>query len=371
MSPTIESMHSFFLRTNVIFQRLILLICLSLSLVACGPSSEVREFAGQQQGTTYHIKVVIDPSKTSERGLRDRIDEIFARVDLAVSNYRDDSELSRFNHQKTTNWVPVSAELAYLTSLAREVSDKTKGCFDLTIKPLFDLWGFSKTGPQKVPPDSEIRRVLKHIGMGRIEVDLPGRRMRKLDPEIQLDLSSIGQGYTVGEIATALEQLGVVNYLVEIGGELKVRGRKPDGSHWRVAVEKPSPFSKEIQSLIDVRQIQGTAIMTAGTYRHYFEQEGQVYSHIMDPRSGRPVTHNLLSVTILHEDPTLADLWDTALLCVGEEEALKIAQNENLKVLMISDHEHRLLETMSPAFVKEKDASSEQGISLSYPGSAN
>lgn len=351
------------------FRCLILSICLTLT--GCGPSNEVEEFVGQQQGTTYHIKVVIDPSKISETSIRELIDGIFARIDLAVSNYRDDSELSRFNHQKTTDWIPVSAELAYLTSLAREVSDKTRGCFDLTIKPLFDLWGFSKSGPQKVPPNAEIRRVMKHIGMGRIEVDRSGLRMRKRDPEIQLDLSSIGQGYTVGEIASALEQLGVVDYLVEIGGELKVRGRKPDGSHWRVAVEKPSPFSKEIQSLIDVRQIQGTAIMTAGTYRHYFEQEGQVYSHIMDPRSGRPVTHNLLSVTILHEDPTLADLWDTALLCVGEDEALKIAKEENLKVLLISDHAHQLVETMSPAFLKEKDAAAEQGIGLSYPAKQN
>lgn len=348
-----------------------LILPISFYLAGCEPSNEIREFAGEQQGTTYHIKVVIDPSKTSESALSERIDDIFARVDLAVSNYRDDSELSRFNHQKSTDWVPVSAELAYLTSLARSVSDKTRGCFDLTIKPLFDLWGFSKTGPQKVPPDEDIRRVMKHIGMARIEVDLSGLRMRKRDPQIQLDLSSIGQGYTVGEIANALEQLGVVDYLVEIGGELKVRGRKPDGSHWRVAVEKPSPFSKEIQSLIDVRQIEGTAIMTAGTYRHYFEQEGQVYSHIMDPRSGRPVTHNLLSVTILHEDPTLADLWDTALLCVGEEEALKIAKEENLKVLLIADHQHQLVETMSPAFLMERDANAEEGIGLSYPAGQN
>lgn len=342
-----------------------------LTLIACEPSNQIREFSGEQQGTTYHIKVVIDPEKTSEKALAERIDAIFTRVDLAVSNYRDDSEISRFNHQKTTAWVQVSAELAYLTSLAREVNEKTQGCFDLTIKPLFDLWGFSKTGPQKVPADEAIRRVMKHIGMARIEVDRSGLRMRKRDPEIQLDLSSIGQGYTVGEIAKALEQQGIVDYLVEIGGELKVRGRKPDGSHWRVAIEKPSPFSKEIQSLIDVREIQGAAIMTAGTYRHYFEQEGQVYSHIMDPRSGRPVTHNLLSVTILHEDPTLADLWDTALLCVGETEALRIAEEEGLKVLLISDHAHQLIETMSGAFLREKDATLDHGIGLAYPEKKN
>ena len=351
--------------------RWVLLLFIAFFVSGCGPSTEIQEFSGQQQGTTYHIKVVVDPTKVPKSQLSALIDAIFARVDLAVSNYRDDSELTRFNHQKSTDWIPVSRELAYLTSLARSVSEKTHGCFDLTIKPLFDLWGFSKTGPQKVPPEAQIRSAMKHIGMGRIEVDLPGLRMQKRDPEIQLDLSSIGQGYTVGEIANALEQQGVVDYLVEIGGEIKVRGRKPDGSHWRVAVEKPSPFSQEVQSLIDVREMKGTAIMTAGTYRHYFEQEGQVYSHIMDPRSGRPVTHNLLSVTILHEDPTLADLWDTALLCVGEQEALRIAEQEGLKVLLISDHDHQLVENMSGAFLKDKDAAQDQGIGLTYPAKQN
>ncbi len=344
-----------------------LLVCLCVFLTACGSASDIQEYAGQQQGTTYHIKVVTDPRQIPVEKVRQTIDAVFADVDRAISNYREDSEISRFNQQKTTQWFSATYPVVYLTSLAREVSEKTDGCFDLTIKPLFDLWGFSKMGPQKIPPESQIRSVMKHVGIQRIEVDLQHLRLRKRDPEVKLDLSSIGQGYTVGEIAGALESLGIQNYLVEIGGELKVKGRKPDGSHWMVAVEKPTPFSKDIQSLIDIRQTQGIAIMTAGTYRHFFEQEGQVYSHILDPRSGRPITHNLLSVTILHENPTLADLWDTALLCVGEKEALKIAEEEGLKVLLIADHNHQLLESMSSGFIREKEADKDQGIGLSYP----
>jgi FAD:protein FMN transferase len=343
------------------------LVAVFLALNGCGPAPEIQEYSGPQQGTTYHIKVVTDPSKIPPDQVRKVIDDIFSRMDLEVSNYRDDSEISRFNRQKTTEWVPVSFDLAYLTSLARDVNAKTNGCFDLTIKPLFDVWGFSKNGPQKVPSDDQILKVLKHVGISRIEVDVPGLRMRKHDPEIQLDLSSIGQGFTVGEIAKAFETMGIDDYLIEIGGELKVRGRKPDGAHWRVAVEKPTAFTKDIQALIDVRQTRGTAIMTAGTYRHFFEQEGKVYSHILDPRSGRPVTHNLLSVTILHEDPTLADLWDTALLCVGEESAIKIAEEEDLKVLLISNHDQQLVETMSSGFLKEQQGPDNQGIGLSHP----
>lgn len=352
----------FFLRVSLVFSGIVL-------LEGCGPSVEILEFTGVQQGTSYHIKVVTDPRKIPPELVRQKIDAIFASVDVAISNYRDDSEISRFNQQKTRNWVSVSYPVAYLTSLAHEVSEKTHGCFDLTVKPLFDLWGFSKSGPQKVPPEAQIQKIMRHVGIHLIEVDLNTSRIRKKDPEVRLDLSSIGQGYTVGAVADELEALHIQDYLVEIGGELKVRGKKPDGSHWKVAVEKPTPFTKEIQSLIDVRESRGTAIMTAGTYRHFFEQEGQVYSHILDPRSGRPITHNLLSVTILHENPTMADLWDTALLCVGETEALNIAEKEGFKVLLISDHEHRLIETMSTAFIKEKEAKGEEGINLTYPAS--
>jgi thiamine biosynthesis lipoprotein len=159
--------------------------------------------------------------------------------------------------------------------------------------------------------------------------------MRKKDPQVAIDLSSVGQGYTVGVIANYLEAQGIVNYLVEIGGEMKVRGRKPDGSLWRVAVERPDPNTRQVEEVVELVQDQGMAIMTAGTYRHFFEEGGKTYSHILDPRTGQPVTHQLRSVTILHEDPTWADVWDTALLCVGEREAQRIVEQEGLMALLI------------------------------------
>ena len=329
------------------------LLLVGILLVGCDRSREIVLFQGNRQGTTYHIKVVMEAGSPEKERVEKRVNEIFDRIDLDLSTYREDSEISRFNSMKSTEWISLSPTVVALSALAGEVSRKTSGCFDLTIKPLFDLWGFSSFGAQKVPDDAEIQKVLKHIGMNGIEVDLEGSRLRKKDPELQLDLSSIGQGYTVGEIAKLLESMGFSDYLVEIGGELKVRGQKPDGVNWRVAVEKPTPFSEQVQKLIDIRETQGTAIMTAGTYRHFFEQGGQVYSHILDPRIGRPVSHHLLSVTVLHEDPTLADLWDTALLCVGEAEALRIAEEEGLKVLLIADHDHQLVERMSKAFAQE------------------
>jgi thiamine biosynthesis lipoprotein len=176
-------------------------------------------------------------------------------------------------------------------------------------------------------------------------------RLRKKDAAVEVDLSSVGQGYTVAALTQLLESAGIQNYLVEVGGEMKVKGHKSDGSQWRVAVEKPTPSTREVQRVLDIHQEAGTAIMTAGTYRHFFEDQGQMYSHILNPHTGRPVTHALLSVTILHEDPTLADVWDTALLCVGETEAARIAEAEHLRVLLISKDKNQLREHMSSGFL--------------------
>lgn len=335
-------------------QSLCLLFLLSVFL-GCQHEPSIAELTGAIQGTTYHIKLGLQTTPAALAQLQKQIDETFADIDLKLSNYRDDSEISRFNRQQTLDWVPVSPEIVQLCQLARQVSEKTHGCFDLTIKPLFDLWGFSRN-ENRIPTTQEIRQVLAHVGMKRIETDLNGNRLRKRDKAVQVDLSSVGQGYTVKVISDLLEHSGIQNYLVEVGGEMKVKGHKPDGTPWRVAIEKPTPYSREIQRVLDIHQEAGTAIMTAGTYRHFFEDNGQVYSHILDPRTGRPVTHQLLSVTILHNDPTMADVWDTALLCVGETEAAHIAEAEHLKVLLISKDHQQLREHMSPEFMTAQEA---------------
>jgi thiamine biosynthesis lipoprotein len=175
-------------------------------------------------------------------------------------------------------------------------------------------------------------------------------RIRKKDPKLKIDLSSIAQDYSVGVVTHRLEALGIKNYLVEIGGEIVVKGRKANGDEWRVAVQTPTPLTREIEKIIDVREQQGIAIMTAGTYQHFFEENGQTYSHILNPKTGQPVTHHLRSVTVMHDDPAWADAWDTALLCVGEEEAARIAEAEQLKVLLIYDSDNKLTERMSKAF---------------------
>ena len=310
-----------------------LLVCLVLA--GCQETPSESGISGEAQGTTYHIKLVLDATQATLTDVQSQVTSMLDDIDAKLSNYREDSEISRINQQETSDWISVSPEIAELLSIAHTVYERSNGCYDLTVKPIFDLWGFSRH-EGRVPTQDEIDAVLAHVGMPLLELDTANLRLRKKDPKLKIDLSSIAQGYGVGLVARKIESLGVHDYLVEIGGEMIVKGRKKSWPyHWQVAIEKPNPFTREVQKVVEVREVQGTAIMTAGTYRNFFEDQGRSYSHIINPKTGRPVTHHLVSVTVMHDDPTWADAWDTALLCVGEQEAARIADAESLKVLLI------------------------------------
>ncbi|MGZ4998505.1 MAG: FAD:protein FMN transferase [Methylobacter sp.] len=328
---------------------LVAVLLLGFALSGCQKSPHESELSGAAQGTTYHIKLVLDGTSTSLEQAQREVSATLAEIDAQMSNYREDSEISRINQQENTDWLPVSQEIAELLAIAHTVYERSDGCYDLTVKPLFDLWGFSRH-ENRVPSQHEIDAVLPHVGMQLLEVDAVNKRIRKKDPKLKIDLSSIAQGYSVGVVARRLEALGIKNYLVEIGGEMMVKGHKANGDNWRVAIQSPKPLTREIEKIIEVREQQGIAIMTAGTYQNFFEENGQTYSHILNPKTGRPVTHHLRSVTVMHDDPAWADAWDTALLCMGEEEAARIAEAEKLKVLLIYDADNKLTERMSKAF---------------------
>jgi thiamine biosynthesis lipoprotein len=342
------------------------LLTLGLTLIACQPEPHEIALEGAVQGTTYHVKIVPTGAPISRDDIHRRIEEVFSDIDVKLSNYRDDSEIARLNRQRSTEWLPVSPEIALVVDIAKQVYERSNGCYDLTVKPLFDLWGFSRHD-NRIPSDAEISQTLRHVGMSQLEVDRAGKRIRKLDPELTIDLSSIAQGYSVAAITALLEQQGIAAYMVEIGGELKVKGSKADGSPWRIAIEKPTPFTREVQRIVEFHQRQGTAVMTAGTYRNFFEEHGKVFSHIIAPRTGRPVTHRLLSVSVLHDDPTWADAWAPALLCVGETEAARIAEAEQLKALLIYQEGQALKEQMSTAFMAAQGEGAEEENTVEVP----
>ena len=323
-----------------------------LLVTACQFGNGETELSGSVQGTTYHIKMVLNGLDVRPEELRQQVESSFANIDLKLSNYREDSEISQLNRRKTTDWLPVSAEIIELVGIAKQVHAKSGGCYDLTVKPLFDLWGFSRH-QTRVPEPAEIDALLPHIGLDKVEIDAAQLKMRKNDPEVAIDLSSIAQGYTVGAIANLLEARGIHNYMAEIGGEMKVKGRKANGDEWRIAVEKPTPFTREVQKILSIHQQNGVAIMTSGTYRNFFEQQGQVYSHILNPKTGRPITHHLLSVTVLHDDPTWADAWSTALLCLGEDAGFSAAEADRLRTLFVYGENNELKEKLSTEMAKD------------------
>lgn len=321
-----------------------LVFVLALLLSACDSSKpkQIYKLSGLAQGTSWHVSVW-QAGGVDINALQRQIDAELNRLDRSLSNYRSDSDIERFNARQTSAPLDVGSEITNLVQIAKGVSQASQGCYDLTIKPLFDLWGFS--GQTLTPPDPvTLRLQLQHIGFSKLEVPTP-TQLRKIDPQIHVDLASIAQGYSVGQIATVIEDAGVLNYLVEIGGELQTRGHKPDGSPWRIGVERPLPDDgRSVQKSLTIRQDAPVAVMTSGTYRHYFDERGQRYSHVLDARTGKPVTHNTVSVTVINDNPSVADAWSTALLCLGREGGMPVADNNGIAALFITTHNKQLEE---------------------------
>ncbi len=323
-----------------------LLTCLLLILLTGCSEPTIQKLEGPVQGTTYHIsywsEVPVD-----ELAIKAGVETEFAVIDKLLSNYRPDSTIETFNHAENTYSQEVGAEIVALVKIAHIVSQASSGCYDLTIKPLFDLWGF-RGEALTIPADSTILSTLKHIGMQNLEV-IDDTHLRKKQPKLKVDVSSIAQGYTVERISKFLSQQGINNYLVEIGGELQTNGTKPGLLPWRIALERPLPEERVMQKVITMPKDSPMAVMTSGTYRHYFDDHGQRYSHILDARNGRPVSHDLVSATVFLADPTVADAWSTTLLCLGQKDGMAVANAAKIPALFIELQGTELIESRSDA----------------------
>jgi thiamine biosynthesis lipoprotein len=321
------------------------LILLFSMLTGCSEQA-IQKLEGSAQGTTYHIsywsELPID-GKDVEASIKNEFDTI----DKALSNYRPDSIIETFNSAENTDSQEVGNEIVSLVRIAQTVHQASQGCYDLSIKPFFELWGF-RGDELTIPTDSAILKTLTQSGMEKLEI-VDETHLRKTQSHLKVDLSSIAQGYSVEKISSVLEQKGIKDYLVEIGGELKTRGLKPGLQVWRIAVERPLPGEQVMQKIITMPKESPMAVMTSGTYRHYFNEQGQRFSHILDARTGRPVSHDLVSVTVIHEDPVIADAWSTALLCLGQKDGMKAANAEKIPAFFIQQQDNELIESRSDA----------------------
>jgi len=321
-------------------------VAVSVALTGCSQPEQIQKIAGPAQGSTFHISYWSTQSVNHQQ-LEQQIQQELDRIDVVMSNYRPDSTIEKFNQQQTTEAQTVGAELVSLVEEARKVYTESSGCYDLTVKPLFDLWGF-KADKFNQPTAEQLQQTMQLIGMNKV-LATNTTQLQKQNPNIRIDVSSIAQGYTVDKLADVLRHAGIDNFLVEVGGEMVVQGHKPEQKPWRVAIDKPLPGEQSLQKIIAITQDAPMSVMTSGTYRHYFDENGQRYSHVLDARVGAPVKHQTVSTTVLMDNGTQADAWSTAFLCLGSAEGLAVANKLGIKVLFIDQDGDQLIEKSSEA----------------------
>jgi thiamine biosynthesis lipoprotein len=223
----------------------------------------------------------------------------------------------------------ISPQFADVLDVSKLIWEQSAGAFDPTVGPLVDLWGFGPVPTDDlVPSDEQIAQALATVGYQHLSIDM--QIISKAAP-IRLDLSAVAKGYAVDQVADLLEMLALPDYLVEIGGEMRLGGSNPKGQPWRIAVEMPAVIP-QVQRVIAAHDV---AIATSGDYRNYFEQDGVRYSHTIDPRTGKPIGHSLASVTVVAETCAEADAWATALMVLGEEQGMVLAEELGLAIYML------------------------------------
>jgi FAD:protein FMN transferase len=298
-----------------------------LCLAACSRPVDVV-LNGHTMGTTYQVKVF--SQRVDKNLLQQQMDQELVRINQMMSTYIPDSELSRLNRATPGEKLAVSAELIEVLDLSRQTYEASDGAFDVTVGPLVNLWGFGpENQPERIPDDLQIDEARSRMGLDGLIVD-GSTVARRTD--LYIDLSGIAKGYAADQLSDLLTSQGLVDHMVEIGGELRASGTNARGSHWVIAIEKPVNLARSIFTTLPLKNL---GMATSGDYRNYREVDGLRFSHTIDPRTGRPIDHQLASVTVLHQSAALADALATAINVVGPEEGMSLAERQKLMVLFI------------------------------------
>jgi len=307
-------------------------------------AKDIKSLRGPSMGTSY--KVSFAGGAADANAVHNEIRSVLGRINTLMSTYRADSELSVFNTIPSVDWTNLSIDTRNVMNEALRVGNLTDGAFDVTVGPLVNLWGFGAAGRALTIPEDELLADAASAVDYRL---LTSREhaIRKSAPALQVDLSGIAKGYAVDRTAQALDRHGIEDYLIDIGGELRARGRKPDGRGWRVGIERPVPGARSVYRVVELG---GGAIATSGDYRNYFEHEGRRYSHTVDPRTARPVTHSLASVSVIADTAMTADAFSTAIMVLGPDEGYEFARSRDLAASLIVRREDGFDERWTPAF---------------------
>ena len=331
------------------------LLAIAMTVVGCDepeqPTQSVSStvLEGKTMGTSWRVSVVgLDDSR--RQALQEKIQARLDVDDQLLSTWKSDSALMRFNQTPTTAPWPVSEEMADIVTQSLRIGEKTAGAMDITVGPLVNLWGFGpEQQPVKTPTQAQIDSARARTGLQHLTVINTASRqyLQKDLPDLFVDLSTVGEGYAADHLARLMEQEGLPRYLVSVGGALVSRGMNSGGQPWRVAIQKPTDRENAVQAIVDIN---GHGISTSGSYRNYYELDGKRISHVIDPQTGRPITHNLVSVTVIAPTALEADGWDTGLMVLGREKAQQVVREQGLAVYMISKEGDGFTTWMSPQF---------------------
>lgn len=331
----------------------IILCFIVISLTACEQATEDENqqlliFSGLTMGTTCTVKINSPESKLDRAVVAEQINLRLNKVNDQMSTYLETSDLSLFNRSKSEDWIEIPAELYSVIKESLIINKLSRNSFDVTIGSVVNLWGF---GPDKqptiIPDETAINEALQRVGSHNIHLGAETYTIRKDIPELYIDLSAIAKGFAVDLIANYLDELMLNHYMVEIGGEIKTKGNNPNNTFWQIGIEKPLDDQRIVQTIV---ALDNTGMATSGDYRNYFEKDGIRYSHTIDPSTGKPITHKLASVTILHPSAMTADAMATAFLVLGTEQGFELALKENIAALFLFREKDNFIEKMTPRF---------------------
>lgn len=329
-------------------------ILLVFLIVACdSPENhwDLYSFSGTTMGTTYSIKIAYNSdvySASAFSGIKYSVDSILTDVNQQMSTYIQDSEISQFNKLQDTSWFSISSDFAYVLQRSIDIGNMSDGALDITIGPLVNLWGFGPVQKSMIiPPNEKVIEMLTYTGLENLHVDTSSSKVKKSKKEIYCDLSSTAKGYAVDKIAEYVTDLELNDFLVEIGGEIKAHGKNHNGEFWKIGIARPNSTSEPYQVVL----LNNLAMATSGDYWNYFEQDGGKYSHTIDPRTGKPVTHNMASVTVISESCLIADGMATAINVLGPKEGFQFALENDVAAFLIQRNGDDYITEQTPKFV--------------------
>ena len=311
------------LSTNLRSIRFILIVISFILVAGCiENNNQLKRLSGNAQGTTYHISY-LSPDNIN---WKPAIDSVLKKIDSSLSTYLPTSTISRFNKNDSS----VIAD-KYFTDVFKQsiqVSEKTEGLFDVTVAPVINAWGFGFT-KRTIVDSALVDSLLQFVGYKKVQ--MVDGRIIKAKPQIMLDFNAIAQGYTVDVLGAYIESRGISNYMVELGGEVLTNGKKSKNEYWRVGIDKPSESPGDERPLQAIIKLKDKALATSGNYRKFYIENGKKYAHIIDPRTGYPAKHKLLSATVISEDCMTADAYATAFMVMGLERSKQfLSKNQEL-----------------------------------------